>query len=121
MLDFLAVFVGGGLGSCCRYLVSLLTTGTDYPLGTLLANVLACFLLGYLTGYSAKNILDGHTKLFFSAGFCGGFSTFSSFSKELFNMSQDALNLSALSYILLSLLLGVFAVYLGFFLGSTKT
>jgi CrcB protein len=120
MLDFLVVFIGGGLGSCCRYLVSLLITSTDYPLGTLLANVIACFLLGYLTGYSVKNTLDGHTKLFFSTGFCGGFSTFSTFSKELFNMSQDALTLSALSYILLSLLLGIVAVYVGFFLGNSK-
>lgn len=120
MLNWLAVFLGGGLGSCCRYLLSLLIVVDDFPLGTLLANGLACFILGVLAGYLLRNSMADHWKLLLGTGFCGGFSTFSTFSKETYDLSQNAHSLVAMGYLLGSLILGIIAFYLGLFLANTK-
>ena len=80
-MQLLWIFLGGGLGSVCRYLVSRLV-GVDqvFPFATLSANFLASFMLGLLFGMAGNDILSERQKLFFMTGFCGGFSTFSTFS-----------------------------------------
>ncbi len=117
MLSLLAVFIGGGSGSLCRYGLSFLFPATVYPLATLAANVLACLLLGYLVGIDLQN---NTIKLLLATGFCGGFSTFSTFGKEALALGQQQL-WSGLGYTLLSILLGMIALYVGIAIGQYST
>ena len=77
------VFLGGGLGSVCRYLISkaLNSRGTNLPWGTFTVNILGSFIIGLLLGIAIKNNnLNNTTNLILATGFCGGFTTFSTFS-----------------------------------------
>lgn len=116
MLSFVAVFIGGGLGSLCRYGLSLLLPTDIFPWATLIANVLACFLLGFFMKFFFENQLTNPIKLFLGTGFCGGFSTFSTFSKDLLELEQLSMSWVALAYLALSLFLGIMAVYAGILL-----
>lgn len=120
MFNVLAVFVGGGLGSLCRYALSafLPSANATFPLATLCANVCACFVLGYLTNYLLRDNLSEYWKLLLGTGFCGGFSTFSTFSKETLELSQAGFTIWAVLYLVLSLVLGVLAVFLGMWMAN---
>lgn len=112
MLSWFAVFIGGGLGSLCRYGLTFLIPSTSFPGATLGANILACFILGFLVSYWNHQLVPDTWKLLLGTGFCGGFSTFSTFSKELVELQQEHFWQQIL-YLILSLSLGVFAVCLG--------
>lgn len=113
-MTYLWVFVGGGLGSLCRFgLGQWLNRSGSYPWGTLLANGLACIILGTLVAYASKQSLSTEVRLLLMTGFCGGFSTFSTFSNELLQMLRQTDYVSALSYLLMSLLFGLLAIWLG--------
>ncbi len=116
MMGFLMVFIGGGLGSICRYGLSLYfnTTPGEIPIGTLTANVLSSILLGFLIAYSIKTEPSNMVKLLLMVGFCGGFSTFSTFSKEAYDLLQLGQQTMALCYVLGSCLLGILSVYGGY-------
>lgn len=121
MFNLMAVFVGGGLGSVCRYLVGLCLPTANFPFSTLLANICACFILGYLAGYLLKNSLSDQWKLLIGTGFCGGFSTFSTFSKETLDLTQKNWVVLGGGYVVLSLILGILAVYLGVLAASLRS
>lgn len=116
------VFIGGGLGSVLRYSVGRWIGAFhnyNFPLGTLLVNIVACFFLGFIIGLADhKEIFTPAARLFWTVGFCGGFSTFSAFSQESFYLIQGGFNLSLIVYVTLSLLFCVLAVYLGLFAGE---
>ncbi|MDC0230447.1 fluoride efflux transporter CrcB [Aureispira] len=120
MLNVLAVFTGGGLGSLCRYAFGLYLPSASFPFATLLANICACFILGCMTGYLLKNSMANHLQLLIGTGFCGGFSTFSTFSKETLELGQNTFNFANVSYIILSLALGILAVFWGMAISSVK-
>ncbi len=86
---FVAIFLGGGLGSVTRYGVSQFSS-PNFPFGTLIANVLACLIMG-LTIYSLSDKIEANSFLraFVVIGFCGGFSTFSTFSYETFELFKN--------------------------------
>lgn len=115
MTHFFLVFLGGGLGSLCRFSIGLLLNRYDlnFPLGTLIANAISCFLLGMLLSWSLKGELATPYRLMWATGFCGGFSTFSTFSAESLQLFQQGNAALALLNIAGSLLIGLFFVFLG--------
>ncbi len=115
----LLVFIGGGLGSVARYWLSLKLNNFEnaVPFGTLLANVLGSLIIGIIFGYSAKTgYLSQTNSLLLATGFCGGFTTFSTFAYEnhLYIKSGEYFNL--LPYLAVTLILGFGAVFAGLYL-----
>ena len=120
--SLIMVFLGGGLGSMVRFSLGRWISALHnhhFPFGTLLVNIIACFILGLIIGLADhRQIFTPPARLFWTVGFCGGFSTFSTFSHETFYLIQSGFNLSMIAYVALSLLFCVFAVYLGLFAGE---
>ncbi len=122
MKDILLVGVGGFVGSIARYLVSKLNVTWQVlaiPMGTLTVNILGSLLIGFLVGISAKSdLISAELRLLLMVGFCGGFTTFSSFTNENLMLMQNGQFLTVILYTTLSVLFGFLAVYLGYLLGS---
>jgi len=118
MKHLLLVGLGGFIGSAARFLVSKLNLSWHFfsiPMGTLTVNVLGSFIIGILVGISAKSdLISTDLRLFLMVGFCGGFTTFSSFSSENLMLMQNGQVVTVLIYTALSILLGFLAVYLGY-------
>lgn len=116
MKSLLLVFIGGGTGSVARYLLGkyLNSTTTGIPYGTFAANVLGSLLIGIILGWALKNnSLSSNTALLLATGFCGGFTTFSTFAYEnhVFLKSGDFLTFAL--YAIASFALGILAVFGG--------
>ncbi|MFD2698706.1 fluoride efflux transporter CrcB [Mesonia sediminis] len=117
MKAFLLVFLGGGLGSALRYLIQRLYNTSTWPLGTMLVNILGCLIIGFVAGYLIKTEKYSISlNLLVISGFCGGFTTFSSFGLEGVKMLQAQAYWQFLGYTLLSLCLGYLAVGVGLFI-----
>ena len=118
MKHLLLVGLGGFIGSVARFLVSKLNLSWHFfsiPMGTLTVNVLGSFIIGILVGISAKSdLISTDLRVFLMVGFCGGFTTFSSFSSENLMLMQNGQVFTLLIYTSLSILLGFLAVYLGY-------
>ena len=116
----LFVFLGGGIGSIIRYLMSVLMSpiSQKFPFATLVTNIISCILLGFFLGLSLKNNLSNEMKLFLMVGLCGGFSTFSTFSAEAYQLFNVGNGFLSILYMGASFLICLLAIYLGVKLGS---
>jgi len=115
------VFIGAGLGGSMRYLVSnsvYKIFPTYFPFGTILVNVLGSFILGVLIfGFGQRQLLGNNLKLLLAVGFCGGFTTFSTFSFETFNLLRDAEFLLAVINIFVNLFFTLAGMFLAYVIG----
>ena len=121
MKQILLVFFGGGIGSILRFTISKAYNNyfQNFFLGTLLVNVLGCLVIGFVIGLSLKNnYLTQNQTLLLTTGFCGGFTTFSTFAFEnnSFLKSGDLFYFSF--YTLTSIVLGIAAVIFGLWLSK---
>lgn len=116
----LYIALGGAIGSVLRYLTSVLVAKywpAHFPLATFMTNVLGCLLIGFFMGILEKNHLsDSQLKWLLVTGFCGGYTTFSAFGYENYSLFQNGNTFLALVYIGLSIMGGLFAIWLGLFL-----
>ncbi|NJN50035.1 MAG: fluoride efflux transporter CrcB [Polaribacter sp.] len=118
------VFLGGGLGSICRFLISKIGENNQdvFPYKTLIVNVLGSFIIGLVLGYALKTESQNQNLiLFLAVGFCGGFTTFSTFAFENFKFLKSAAYLPMLTYSLSSLILTLLFVVFGVFLSKFIT
>ena len=113
------VGAGSFIGGAARYLVSVAMKGVSkgFPWATLAVNVLGCFLIGLLWGIYSRSASEGSSwALFLTVGVCGGFTTFSTFSKEALMMLQSGNIWGFAAYVALSVIAGVALVALGYYL-----
>ena len=113
------VGAGSFIGGAARYLVSLVMKGVSkgFPWATLVVNVLGCFLIGLLWGlFSRGSSEGGNWALFLTVGVCGGFTTFSTFSKEALMMLQSGNIWGFAAYVGVSVIAGIALVALGYYL-----
>ncbi|WP_339665405.1 fluoride efflux transporter CrcB [Maribacter arcticus] len=119
MKQFLLVFLGGGLGSILRYWISknLNSYYSNFYLGTFLVNIIGCLLIGILIGLSLKhNYITQNQTLLLATGFCGGFTTFSTFALESNILLKESSILYTSLYLGLSVALGILAISFGLWL-----
>lgn len=116
-MNFIAIFLGGGVGSIMRYGVQMLLheriVAYSFPWATFAVNISGSFLIGLFYALSAKFNLPDELRLFLTAGLCGGFTTFSTFSNDSLAMIHRGDWLLCLAYVLLSVTLGLAACFLG--------
>ena len=115
------LFIGCGsyIGGAARYLVSIAmkTVGKGFPWGTLVVNLVGCLFIGLLWGFFSKNSSESSSwALFMTVGICGGFTTFSTFSKEALMMLQAGNFISLLAYVTISVIAGIALVAAGYYL-----
>ncbi|MET7028137.1 fluoride efflux transporter CrcB [Sediminicola luteus] len=121
MKQMILVFLGGGLGSMLRFLISKTYNQQyiNFYLGTFLANSIGCLIIGILLGLSAKhNYLSQNQTLLLATGFCGGFTTFSSFAFENYSFLKAGELFNFSLYTLSSIIIGVIAVAIGLWISK---
>lgn len=122
MINTLAIFIAGGIGAVLRYLTGVFCTrfvACNLPIATLSVNIIGSFILAILfVFFINKTDINQSIKLALMVGFCGGFTTFSTFSLEVFELLKNGNYLLGISYIIISLALCLIATLLGFKLGE---
>jgi len=122
MVKFTLLAIGGITGTISRYVLAGFIYGifgTRFPHGTLVVNLLGCFLVGFFTAITEnKFLLNPNLKLLLMIGFCGAFTTFSTFILETSNLIRDGETLRAFMNVLLSVSMGFIIFRIGFFLAD---
>jgi fluoride exporter len=121
MQNYLVVFLGGGIGAAARYWLSGWVPAkiqTDLPLGTLIVNVLGCFLIGFLmASFEERFVAQPTMRVFLTIGILGGFTTFSTFSFETVALMRDGELLYAALNVVVSIITCLGGTALGMYIG----
>lgn len=115
--NILIVGIGSFIGGILRYLISKYIQNSifsTFPYATFTVNIIGCFIIGFVMGVSQKGtILSSDLKLFLAIGFCGGFTTFSTFANENLALIKDGNFFYFSIYSGLSVILGIISTYFG--------
>ncbi|MEK6476836.1 fluoride efflux transporter CrcB [Catalinimonas sp. 4WD22] len=114
--NLLLVGIGGFLGSALRFLISVMINrqvSTHFPFGTFTVNIVGSLLIGVLYGLWAREFVDDSTSRIWISGFCGGFTTFSTFSYDSLTLINHGQYLTFIIYAAASVILGLAAVFAG--------
>lgn len=117
MINALCVFLGGGAGSVLRYVAGLAIPASAFPWATLIVNTSGGILIGLFSAWSARFGWPDALRLSLTVGLCGGFTTFSTFSKESFALAQSGRWAAFSAYLVGSVVLGIAAFGLGYSAG----
>lgn len=114
--------LGGFIGTLCRYVLNdFIYRAMQYPLfpyGTFTINILGCFFIGLIASLAETRIISPDVRLFIQIGMLGGFTTFSSFGLETFNLLRDGQFILGAMNVLLQAGIGLLAVWLGYYVGQ---
>lgn len=121
MFKSLLVFIGGGFGAVFRYLLAswiYKVVGSDFPYGTLVVNISGCFIIGiFMTMAEDRFLISPFIRIFVAVGIIGGFTTFSTFNFETFELLREGAVALALLNVGASVVLGLSAVWIGSVIG----
>ena len=117
MSILLSIFLGGGVGALLRFLISEQIDRlflSSFPFGTIVVNVLGAFLMGLVVSYFADKVnISQNIKMFLTIGFLGGFTTFSTFNLDFYQLFSNGEILASLLYLFVTFTFTVIAFYLG--------
>lgn len=119
--SILLVAIGGGLGSVLRYIANIVVAKNipgKLHYATFTVNIIGCLLIGLLIGYLTKQSDTENLKLLLITGFCGGFTTFSTFGLENYSLLQSGNILTSLLYTAMSIIIGILFVGIGIYLAK---
>lgn len=113
-MSFVFVALGGALGAVTRYAISLIPVKTQFPILTLVTNILGAILIGFIVGITDKKAdVSPNTVLFWKTGVCGGFTTFSTFSLEAYKLFENKAYTLGGVYVTLSVCCCIFGIFIG--------
>ncbi len=113
-MSFVFVALGGALGAVSRYAISLIPVKSQFPVLTLVTNILGAILIGFIVGMAdKKEDLSPNMLLFWKTGVCGGFTTFSTFSLEAYKLFEDHAYAAGGAYVVLSVCCCILGIFLG--------
>ena len=112
-MKFFMIGIGGGIGAIFRYLISIVPLKVSFPVQTFVTNILGAILIGVVVEVVAGKEISENWNLFLKVGICGGFTTFSTFSLETYNLIEKGNTGIALGYAILSVVLSVAGVFIG--------
>ena len=113
-MNFVFVGLGGALGAIGRYAISMIPIKTEFPFLTLITNILGAVLIGFISGMvSAKQDVSQNTVLFWKTGVCGGFTTFSTFSLEAYELFEKGSNVFGIVYAVVSVVSCILGIVCG--------
>ena len=113
-MSLLFVGIGGAIGAMARYAISLIPVKTGFPILTLITNIAGAIIIGFIVGFTSnKDNISGNTVLFWKTGVCGGFTTFSTFSLEAFNLLDNKQYTLGGLYIVLSVTCCILGILCG--------
>lgn len=113
-MNFLFVALGGAAGAAGRYAISLIPVKTQFPVLTLITNIIGAVLIGFIAGtVITRDDVSQNAVLFWKTGICGGFTTFSTFSLEAFGLLEGRSYFAGGCYIVLSVACCLFGIFCG--------